>query len=169
MAISITRHAVLINVTLVIEARHWHIVWFVVIIDVFSDNILLDAFGSFITILAHSCWKQWMRYRGGADVDGSCRPWTEVVFRKRKLHCGPWTEVGSQATHPLLVKVKINFDEAQKFTWKEITCLYGLIKKKQPQITFANFWKCNLNREAEMFTPKGPVAGSFQHTLPEEH
>ena len=154
MAISITRHAVLINVTLVIEARHWHIVWFVVIIDVFSDNILLDAFGSFITILAHSCWKQWMRYRGGADVDGSCRPWTEVVFRKRKLHCGPLTEVVSQATHPLSVKVKINFDEAQKFTWKEITCLYGLIKKKQPQITFANFWKCNLNREAEMFTPK---------------
>ena len=22
-----------------------------------------------------------MRYRGGADVDGSSRPWTEVVFR----------------------------------------------------------------------------------------
>ena len=30
---------------------------------------------------------------------------------------------------------------------------------------FRNFWKCNLNREAEMFTPRGPVAGSFQHTL----
>ena len=39
-----------------------------------------------------------MRYRGGADVDGSCRPWT---------------------TPPRLVKVKINFDEAQKLTWKE--------------------------------------------------
>ena len=168
MAISITRHAVLINVTLVIEARHWHIVWFVVIIDVFSDNILLDAFGSFITILAHSCWKQWMRYRGGADVDGSCRPWTEVVFRKRRLHCGPWTEVVSQATHPRLVKVKINFDEAQKFTWKEKTCLYGLIKKITSN-HICELLKMQLNREAEMFTPKRPVTGSFQHTLPKEH
>ena len=75
----------------------------------------------------HSCWKQWMRYRGGADVDGSCRPWTEVVFRGRKLHCGPWTEVVSHTTPPHLVKVKINFDEAQKLTWKEIKCLYGFI------------------------------------------
>ena len=23
---------------------------------------------------------------GGADVDGSCQPWTEVVFRRRKLY-----------------------------------------------------------------------------------
>ena len=99
-----------------------------------------------------------------ADVDGSCWPRTEVVFRGRKLHCGPWTEVISHATPPHLVKVKINFDEAQKLTWKEIKCLYGLIKKKKPQITFPNE-KCNLNREAERFTPRGPVAGSFQHTL----
>ena len=26
---------------------------------------------------------------GEADVDGSCRSWTEVVFRGQKLHCGP--------------------------------------------------------------------------------
>ena len=42
----------------------------------------------------------------------------EVVNRARKLHCGPWTEVVSRATPPHLVKVKINFDEAQKLTWK---------------------------------------------------
>ena len=51
----------------------------------------------------------------------SCRPW-------RKLHCGPLTEVVSHATPPHLVKIKINFDEAQKLTWKEIKCSYGLIK-----------------------------------------
>ena len=56
--------------------------------------------------LAHSCWKQWMRYGGGTDVDGSCRPWTEVVFRGQKLHCGPWTEVVSHATPPNLMIVK---------------------------------------------------------------
>ena len=94
-----------------------------------------------------------MRYCG--DVDGSCRPWTEVVFRRRKLHCGPWTEVVSYATPPHLVKVKISFDEAQKLTWKEIKCLYGLIK-----IITSNYI-----REAEIFTPRGPAAGSFQHTL----
>ena len=76
--------------------------------------------------LAHSCWKQWMRYRSGADVDGSCRPWKEVVFRGRKLYYGPWREAVSHATPPHLMKVKINFDEAQKLTWKEIKCLYGL-------------------------------------------
>ena len=73
-----------------------------------------------VGFLAHSCWKQWMRYLGGADVDGSC-------IRGRKLHCRPWTEVVSYATPPHSVKVKkINFDEAQKLTWKEIRCLYGL-------------------------------------------
>ena len=51
----------------------------------------------------------------------------EVVARGRKLHCEPWMEVVSHATPPHLVKVKINFDEAQKLTWKEIKCLYGLI------------------------------------------
>ena len=44
------------------------------------------------------CWKQWIRYCGEADVDGSCRPWTEAVDRGRKLStvngsCRPWTEV----------------------------------------------------------------------------
>ena len=69
-----------------------------------------------------------MTYRGGADIDGSCRPWTEVVFRGRQLHYGQRTEVNSHATPPQLVKVKINFVEAQKLTLKEIKCLYGLIK-----------------------------------------
>ena len=31
------------------------------------------------------CWKQWIRYWGEADVDGSCRPWTEAVDCGRKL------------------------------------------------------------------------------------
>ena len=88
-----------------------------------------DRFPQCSSFLAHSCWKQRMRYCGEADVDGSCRLWTEVVFRRRKLHCGPWREVVSRVTpRPHLVKVKINFDEAQKLTWKEIKCLYGLIK-----------------------------------------
>ena len=29
------------------------------------------------------------RYCGRADVDRTCRPWTKVVFRRGKLHCGP--------------------------------------------------------------------------------
>ena len=71
-----------------------------------------------VGFLAHSCWKQWLRYLG--DVDGSCRPWTGVVFHGQKLHCRPWTEVVSHATPPHSVKVKkINFDEAQKLTWKK--------------------------------------------------
>ena len=57
----------------------------------------------------------------------SCRPWAEVVFRRLKLHCGPRTEVVSHATPPLL-KVKINFDVAQKLSWKEIKFFYGLIR-----------------------------------------
>ena len=36
-------------------------------------------------------------------------------------------EVVSHATPPHLVNVKINFDEVQKLTWKEIKFLYGLI------------------------------------------
>ena len=52
----------------------------------------------------------------------------DVYFRRWKLHCGPWTEVVLNATPPHLVKVKINFDEAQKLTWKEIKCLYGLLQ-----------------------------------------
>ena len=52
----------------------------------------------------------------------------EVVDREWKLHCGPWTEVVSHATPSHMVKVKINFDEAQNLTWKEVKCFYGLIK-----------------------------------------
>ena len=58
------------------------------------------------------------------------------------------------------MKVKINFDEVQKLTWEEIKFLYGLIK-----IITLNHISKLLNREAETFTPRGPVAGSFQHTL----
>ena len=77
-----------------------------------------DCFEAF---LAHSCWKQWMRYCGEADIDG-------VVDRGRKLHYGPWTEAVSHATPPHFVKVKINFDNALKLTWRETKCLYSLIK-----------------------------------------
>ena len=34
-----------------------------------------------------------VRYCGEADVERSFRPWTEVVFRRRKLHYGLWTVV----------------------------------------------------------------------------
>ena len=53
---------------------------------------------------------------------------TEVVACGWTLHCGPQMDVVSHATFPHLVKVKINFDEAQKLMWKEIKCLYGFIK-----------------------------------------
>ena len=56
-----------------------------------------------------------------STVGGSCIPLTEV-------HCGPRTEVVSHATPPHLLKVKINFDVAQKLSWKEIKCFYGLIR-----------------------------------------
>ena len=91
---------------------------------------------------------------------------TEVVDRGRKLHCGPWTEVVSHATPPHLVKVKINFDEAQKLTWKEITCFYGL----KTIITWnhlSELLKMQLeskSRNVHTYS-KGPVAGSFQNTL----
>ena len=107
-----------------------------------------------------------MRYRGGVDVDGICRPCTEVVFRGRKLHCGPWTEVVSHATPPHLVKVKINFDEAQKLTWKEIKCFYGLKTITTPN-HITELLKMQLeskNRNVHTYS-RGPVAGSFQSTL----
>ena len=47
-----------------------------------------------------------------STVDGSCIPWT-VNWRV------------SHAFPPHLVRVKINFDEAQKLTWKEIKYVYG--------------------------------------------
>ena len=83
-----------------------------------------------------------MKYCGKADVDGSCIPWTEVVFRGRKLYpvdgsCIPWTEVALWSVNgrslacypPHLVKVKINFDEAQKLKRKEMKFFLGLIKR----------------------------------------
>ena len=63
-----------------------------------------------------------MRYHGGTDIDRSYPLWTQVAL---------WIVNRSQVSHatpPHLVKVKINFDEAQKLKWKEIKCLYGLIK-----------------------------------------
>ena len=53
------------------------------------------------------------------------RCWRKLPAFRQKLHCGPWTKVVPHATPPHLVK--INFNEAQKLTWKEIKCLYGLI------------------------------------------
>ena len=91
---------------------------------------------------------------------------TEVVDRGRKLHCGPWTKVVSHATPPHLVKVKINFDEAQKLTWKEITCFYGL----KTIITWnhiSELLKMQLeskSRNVHTYS-RGPVAGSFQNML----
>ena len=83
-----------------------------------------------------------MKYCGKADVDGSCIPWTEVVFRGRKLYpvdgsCIPWTEVALWSVNgrsfacypPHLVKVKINIDEAQKLKRKEMKFFLGLIKR----------------------------------------
>ena len=45
--------------------------------------------------------------------------WTEVVFRGRNLYCGSCTEVVFHAAPPHLMKVKINFDEAQKLNGKK--------------------------------------------------
>ena len=86
--------------------------------------------------LAHSCWKQWMRYCGEADIDG--------VDRGRKLHYGPWTEAVSHATPLHFVKVKINFDNALKLTWRETKCLYSLIK-----ITISNHISELLKKQLE--------------------
>ena len=54
-----------------------------------------------------------MRYHGEADVDESCRLWIQV-FCKQKWYCRLLMEVVSHATPPHLLKVKINFNEAQK-------------------------------------------------------
>ena len=91
---------------------------------------------------------------------------TEFVDRGRKLYCGPWTEVVSHATPPHLVKVKINFDEAQKLTWKEIKCFYGLKTITTPN-HITELLKMQLeskNRNVHTYS-RGPVAGSFQSTL----
>ena len=91
---------------------------------------------------------------------------TEVVDRGRKLHCGPWTKVVSHATPPHLVKVKTNFDEAQKLTWKEITCFYGL-KTIIAWNHISELLKMQLeskSRNVHTYS-RGPVAGSFQNTL----
>ena len=65
------------------------------------------------------CWRKL------STVGGSCIQWAGVAL---------WTVNGSSfacypyRTPPYLVNVKINFDEVQKLTRKEITCLYSLIK-----------------------------------------
>ena len=48
-----------------------------------------------VGFLAYLDWKQWMRYLGGADVDGSC-------IRGRKLHCRPWKMITSNHISKLL-------------------------------------------------------------------
>ena len=45
----------------------------------------------------------------------------------------------SHATPPHLVKVEINFDEAQKLKWKEVKCLYGLIKNNNHELLKMQF------------------------------
>ena len=61
-----------------------------------------------------SCWKV-----NGADV-------TEVVDRGRKLYSVIRCNL-ARCPSPLS-ESQINLDEAQKLTWKETKCLYGLIK-----------------------------------------
>ena len=56
-------------------------------------------------------------------VDRSC-----IVDRKRKQ--------SRMLPSTTLVKVKISFDESQKLTWKEIKCLYGLIKNNNLKLHF---------------------------------
>ena len=83
------------------------------------------------------CWKQWIRYCGEADVDGSCRPWTEAVDRGRKLStvngsCRPWTEVVDRGrkvsrilplpTQSKSISMKLRNSRGKKRS-------YGLIKK----------------------------------------
>ena len=62
-----------------------------------TANWVQNTDWEFILFLAHSCWKQWVRYCSEADVDGSCISRTEVVFRGRKLYsvdgsCGPLSQ-----------------------------------------------------------------------------
>ena len=71
---------------------------------------------------------------------------TEVVDRGRKLYsvdgsCIVNREGISLACYPFpqLVKVKINFDEAQKLKWKEVKCLYGLIKNNNHELLKMQF------------------------------
>ena len=79
---------------------------------------------------------------------------TEVVDRGRKLNSEDGScSVDCERKYSRML-VKINFDEVQKLTWEEITFLYSLIK-----IITSNHISELLNREAETFTPRGPVAG----------
>ena len=99
------------------------------------------------------CWRKL------STVDGSCLPWTEVAL---------WTVNGSSLAcyPPRLVKVKINFDEAQKLAWKEIICFYGL-KKITTSNHISELLKMQLESKRRNFRTysKGPVAGPFQNTL----
>ena len=72
-------------------------------------NYIVGFFSS--VMLKATIEVSWWCWRKLSTVDGSCIPWTEVAL---------WTEVVSHATPPHSVKVKkINFDEAQKLTWKK--------------------------------------------------
>ena len=76
----------------------------------FFSSIMLKAMNEVL-------W--WSRYwRKLSTVDGSCIPLTEVTL---------WTVNGSSlACYPSpLSESQINFDKAQKLTWKEVKFLYG--------------------------------------------
>ena len=121
------------------------------------NTLRICYFGPF---LVHSYWEQWMRYMVEQML-------TEVVDRGRKLYsvdgsCIVNREGISLACYPShLVKVKINFDEAQKLKWKEVKCLYGLIKNNNLELLKMQFE----SRGRNVHTPGGPLVGSFQHML----
>ena len=81
------------------------------------------------------------------SVNGSCIPWAEVAL---------WIVNGSSLAC-------INQFQWSSETHVERNKMFIWFNKKNN--LKSNFWTCNLNRDAEMFTPKGPVAGSLQQTL----
>ena len=112
------------------------------------------------SILAHSCWNQWMRCCGDVVM-------TEVVDRRRKLNCGPWTEVVSHANLPHLVKVKINFDEAQK-THVERNKMFLRFNKNNNLNHISELLKMQLESRSRNVHTKGTRSG-FISTHAEEH
>ena len=58
------------------------------------------------------------------------------------------------------MKVKINFDEAQKLTWKELKCLYGLIKIITPN-HISELLKMQLESRSRNVYTKGTRSGFF--------
>ena len=82
-----------------------------------------------------------MRYRGEADVDGSCIPWMEVALwtvNGISLACYPYPHGNSQ----------------NKFRWSSETH----VERSKMFVRF------NKSR-SKMFTPRGSGSDSFQHPL----